>query len=99
MLYPIFRGLFPWKQDASASGESEAEPEAEAETQAEPKAEPEAEAEAEAETEPEAEAEVEPGRRLERGLEGESWGPLQAAYYLALELQRDGISSSPNSTK
>ena len=94
MLYPIFRGPFPWKQDASNSGESKAEPEAEAETEAEPEAEPEAEAEAEAEAEPEAEAEVEPGRRLERGLE-ETWGPLQAAYYLALELQRDGIGSKP----
>ena len=72
MLYPIFRGPFPWKQDNPASGEPEAEPGAEAE------AEPEAEAEAEAEAEPEAEAES--GRRLERGLEGESWGPLQAAY-------------------
>ena len=50
MLYPIFRGPFPWKQDNSAK--AEAEPEAEAES----------------------------GRRLERGLEGESWGPLQAAY-------------------
>ena len=61
MLYPIFRGPFPWKKDTPASGE--------------PEAEPGAEAEAEAVAEPEAES----GRRLERGLEEESWGRLQAA--------------------
>ena len=68
VLYPIYRGPFPWKTDASASGE--------------PLAEPEAETEAEAEAEPEPEAEVESGRRLEFGVEAGSWGPLQAAQLL-----------------
>ena len=74
MLYPIYKGPFPWKNNDST--EAEAEPEAEAEAEPESTTEPEAESQAE----PEAEA----GRRLQSTFVTDGWVPMIAASVMSL---------------
>jgi len=74
VLYPIYKGPFPWKNNDST--EAEAEPEAEAEAEPESTTEPEAESQAE----PEAEA----GRRLQSTFVTDGWVPMIAASVMSL---------------